>query len=95
MITYRLSKGHISNAIATANCIKLKLLELDERDVILIKRQYVNTITSNTNTTTVPTITTMPKGMKMKCSRNFEGEDELNHNRHMYAGCQKGVTTMS
>ena len=26
---YRLSKGHISNVIAMANCIKLKLLGLD------------------------------------------------------------------
>ena len=32
-----------------------------------------NPITSNINTTTVSTITTMPKGTKMKFSRNFDG----------------------
>jgi len=45
MITYRLSKEYISYVIATANCIKLKPLGLDERLVLLIKRQYVNTVT--------------------------------------------------
>ena len=66
-----------------ANCIKFKLPGLDERDVQLTKRHRLmllllvilplfNTITSNINTTTVTTITTMPKGMKVKFSRNFE-----------------------
>ena len=31
-------------------------------------------ITSNINTTTVTIITTIPKGIKVKISRNFEGE---------------------
>ena len=56
MITYRLSKGHISNVVGTANCIKLKPLGLDERNVLLIKRQYVNAFTSNISTATVTLI---------------------------------------
>jgi hypothetical protein len=32
---------YISNAIAMANCIKLKLLELDENDVEITKKQYI------------------------------------------------------
>ena len=56
-----------------ANCIKLKLLGFSERNFLLIKRQYVNTISVNMNTTIVTIITTMPKGMKVKFSRNFEG----------------------
>ena len=69
-----------------ANCIQLKLPGLDERDVLLTKRQYVNittvtsttavtisTITSNISTITMTTITTVPEGMKVKFSRNFEG----------------------
>ena len=32
-----------------------------------------NTTTSNVNTPTVTTIKTMPKGMKVKFSKNFEG----------------------
>ena len=49
----------------------------------------------NINTTTVTTIAIMPKGMKVKFSRNFEGEGELNHNTRLRAGCQKGVTAIS
>ena len=49
---YRLSKGHFSNVIVTANCIKLELAELDERDVLLTERQYVNT-TSATSTSAI------------------------------------------
>ena len=95
MIKYRLSKGHISNVIATANCIILKLLGLDERDPPLIKRQYVKTITSNISTTTVTTITTLPKGLTVKFSRNFEG-GKMNGitTFRLYAGCQKGVTVL-
>ena len=70
--------------MAMANCIKLKLPGLDERDVRLTKRQrsmllllvvlpLFNTTSSNINTTTVTTITTLPKGMKETFSRNFEG----------------------
>ena len=70
MITYSFSKGHISNAITMANCIKLKPLELDERNFLLIKRQCTNTITSNINAITVTAITTMPRGMKVKFSMN-------------------------
>ena len=33
--TYKLPKGHINSVIAMANCIKLKLPGLDERDVQL------------------------------------------------------------
>ena len=43
MFRHMLSKGHIDNVIATANCIKLKLPGLDERDDQLTKRQYVYT----------------------------------------------------
>ena len=72
-----LSKAHISNVIATASCIKLKHPGLDKGSVQLTKRQYVNvtaaTSTTNTLTTTVTIITTMPKGMKVKFSRNIEG----------------------
>ena len=50
-----------------------------------------NTINGEINTTTVTTITTMPKGMKVKFSRNFEGEGELSQNTLLYAFCQKGV----
>ena len=70
-----------------ANCIKLKLLGHDERDVLLTHMQQgnitaatsttaiaINTITSNMNTTTLTDITTIPKGMKVTFSRNFEGE---------------------
>ena len=32
-----------------------------------------NNIASNINTTTMTTITTMPKGMNVKFSRNFQG----------------------
>ena len=42
------------------------------------------------------TITTMPKGMKIKFSRNFEEEDKLNQRkRPLHAGCHKRVTTIS
>ena len=71
-------KEIISNVTTTANCIKLKLLGLDERDILLTKRQYVNTTavtrttaitintsTSNANTTILTIITTMPNGMKV------------------------------
>ena len=44
MLTYRLSKGHISNIIATTNCIKLKPLGFDEKNAQLVKRQYANAI---------------------------------------------------
>ena len=84
---YRLSKEHISSVIAMAICIKLKLPGLNEKDVLLTQRQYVsrtaatsstsiaiNTITSNSNTTTVTSATVMLKGMKRKCLRNFEGK---------------------
>ena len=59
-------EGHISNIIAKAICVKLKLLLLDERDIQLKKKQYINTTAatcataiafnstaSNTNTTTI------------------------------------------
>ena len=72
MITYSLSKGH-SNVIATDNCIKLKPLGLDERNILLIKRQYVSNITSNINTTTVTTIINMPRDIMVKFLMNFEG----------------------
>ena len=86
----------------------MKIPQLNEGDVQLTKRQYVNTtaaaitsaITDNTTTnlTTssyIPTtsaastptiaatstpITTMSKSMKVKFSKNIEGEVELNHN---------------
>ena len=73
--TYTLSKGHSSNVVAMGNCMKLKLPGLDERDVLLTKRQIRNTAAaSNTTaiqyyyivTTTVTTITTMPKGRKKR-----------------------------
>ena len=73
--------------------MKLKLLELDERDVLLIKRQYVNTINSNINATTVTSVTTMPKGMKVKFPRNFEGEGELNHNMPFVFMLSKGCNS--
>ena len=43
-------------------------------------KKFFKLITSNFSITSVTTITTMPKGMKVKFSRNFEGEGELNHN---------------
>ena len=49
--TYRLPRGHISNFIAMANCIKLKLPGLDARDVLLTKRQYGNTTAASSATT--------------------------------------------
>ena len=61
-----------------ASCIKLKLPGIGFQDWILILLLLVvlspfKTIASNINTTTVTTTTTMPKGMKVKFSRNFEG----------------------
>ena len=81
-----------------ANCIKLKLPGLDERDVQKTKRQQLillllvvlslfNTITSNINTTTVITITIAPKGMKVKFSIKLKIS--------LYAGCQRHVTATS
>ena len=93
MITYRLSKGHISNVIATAKCVKLKPLKLDERNILLIKRQYANTITSNVNTTTVTASTTMPRGMKVKLLMNFEGGCELNHSTPSVCWLSKGCNS--
>ena len=68
-----------------ANCIKLKLPGLGERDVQLTKRQYANTNTttsttaitvntsnSNNNATAMTTVTTTPKETKRNFSRNFE-----------------------
>jgi hypothetical protein len=68
----------------------LKLPGLDERDVQLNKRQYVNTtaaasardITINPitiNATTMTTIKTIPKSIKVKFSGNLEGEGESNY----------------
>ena len=34
---YRLLEGHISNVLAMANCIKLELPRIDERDVLVTK----------------------------------------------------------
>ena len=48
----KLSKGYIGNGIEAANCIKLKLPELDERNLQLTKRQYINT-TAATSTTAI------------------------------------------
>ena len=73
-----------------ANCIKLKLLGLDERNVLLIKRQYVNDIISNINATTVTTLTTMPKGMKVSFQKILRGEGELNHNTLFVCRLSKG-----
>ena len=70
---------YISNVITMANCIKLKLLGLDERDVQLTKRQYFNTTAATStsavtiNAATVTTITTTTKGMKVKFSEKFIG----------------------
>ena len=58
--------------------------------LLLVVLPLFNTITSNINTTTVTTITTMPKGMKVKFSRNFEGEGELNHNTPSVCRLSKG-----
>ena len=40
--TFKLSKGHISSVITMANCIKLKLPGLYERNVLVTKREQVN-----------------------------------------------------
>ena len=61
------------------NYINLKLPGLDERHVLLTKKQYVNitainTITRNINSTTVTTSTIMPKAIKVVFSRNMDGE---------------------
>ena len=45
--TYRLSKRYISNVISMANHVRLKLPGLDERNVLLTKRQYINTSTNS------------------------------------------------
>ena len=89
-----------------ANFIKLKLPGLDERDIPQTKRQQVNTtavisttavntIASNINSTAVTTITAMPKGMKVKFSRNFEGEEELNQSTpsvcRLSDGCSSNI----
>ena len=41
--------------------------------LLLVVVPLFNAITSNIDTTSVTAITTMPKGMKVKISRNFEG----------------------
>ena len=76
--TYRCSYWHFSYVLAIHNCIKLKFLVLDEGDVKLTKRQYVNTTAATSTSAIIPTITmttitTMPKGIKVKFSRNIEG----------------------
>ena len=48
--------------------------------LLLVVIPLFNTITSSINNATVTNITTMPKDMKVKFSRNFEGEGERNHN---------------
>ena len=68
--------------MAMANCIKLKLPGLDERDVLLTKGNMLllflvvlslfNAMTTNINNAKVTTIATMSKGMKMNFSRDFE-----------------------
>jgi hypothetical protein len=99
--TCRLSNGHISNLIAMANCSKFKLPGLDERDVPLIKRQCVNTtaarstrlfntITSDINATTVTTSKFIPKGMKVKFSRSYDGKGEVNHSTPSVCRLSKG-----
>ena len=67
-----------------ASCIKLKLPGLDEQDVQLTKKQCINTTDATSNSaiaiitttinaaTTVTTINTMPKGMKVQFSGNFK-----------------------
>ena len=71
-----------------ANCIKLKPLGLDERNVLLIFfflilftmfmfTMFINLlilITCNINTTAVTTIIAMPRDIKVKFSMYLEGE---------------------
>ena len=49
--------------------------------LLLVVLPLFNTITTNINTTTATTITTMPKGMKVKFSRDYKGGrwTELKH----------------
>jgi hypothetical protein len=61
--------------------------------LLLVVLPLFNTITSNINTTTVTTITTMPKGMQVKFSRNYEGSDNGSQYA-VYEGCQKGITAI-
>ena len=54
----------------------------------------INAIVSNTNTVT--TITTILKGMKVKCSGNFDGNNvNWIKTRRLYLGCQKNITAKS
>ena len=51
----------------------------------------MDTTTNNTNTATVTTIKAMPKGTKVKFSREFGGgEDELSHNTPSVCRLSKG-----
>ena len=58
--------------------------------LVLAVLPLFNTITGNINATTVTTITTMPKGMKLKLSRDLKGEGELNHNAPSVCRLSKG-----
>ena len=60
---------------------------------LLVVLTLFNTITSNINTTIVTAITTMPKGMKMKLSRDSEGEGELNHDVPSVCRLSKGCNS--
>ena len=63
--------------------------------LLLVVLPLFSTITNNINTSTVTTITTMPKGMKLKLSRDLKGEGELNHNApsvcRLSNGCDSNI----
>ena len=64
--------------------------------LLLVVLPLFKIITNDINATAVTTIKTMLKDMKVKFSRTFLGR-KLNRIRThpLYAGCQKGVTTIS
>ena len=58
--------------------------------VLLLLSMHNSGSTSSINTTTLTTITTIPKGMKMKYSRNFQGDGILSHNTPSVCNLSKG-----
>ena len=56
----------------------------------LLVLPLLSNIASSINTTTVTTITTMPKDIKVKFSKDFEGEDELSQNKPSVCRLSKG-----